>query len=118
MAGFIAISIGLGVEKLGRTISDKRLVRKEKKTIAQHEAIYGNAESSSSAPAMTTRERQSRTDRKREEAQREFREAHHEQHDVPQYKARRRSLSAERVGEEGPPPPSYDSVVRQDGRRV
>jgi hypothetical protein len=31
MAGIIAISIGLGAEKLGRKISDKRLERKEKK---------------------------------------------------------------------------------------
>jgi hypothetical protein len=34
MAGLIAISIGLGAEKLGRTISEKRLERKEKKAIA------------------------------------------------------------------------------------
>jgi hypothetical protein len=33
-AGLIAVSIGLGAEKLGRTISDKRLERKEKKAIA------------------------------------------------------------------------------------
>ena len=30
----IAVGIGLGAEKLGRTISDKRLERKEKKAIA------------------------------------------------------------------------------------
>lgn len=34
MAGLIAIGIGLGAEKLGRTISEKRLERKEKKAIA------------------------------------------------------------------------------------
>jgi hypothetical protein len=34
MAGLIAVSIGLGAEKLGRTISEKRLERKEKKAIA------------------------------------------------------------------------------------
>jgi hypothetical protein len=34
MAGLIAITIGLGAEKLGRTISEKRLERKEKKAIA------------------------------------------------------------------------------------
>jgi hypothetical protein len=33
-AGLIAVSIGLGAEKLGRTISEKRLERKEKKAIA------------------------------------------------------------------------------------
>jgi hypothetical protein len=31
MAGILAVSIGLGAEKLGRKISDKRLERKEKK---------------------------------------------------------------------------------------
>jgi hypothetical protein len=31
MAGIIAVSIGLGAEKLGRKISEKRLERKEKK---------------------------------------------------------------------------------------
>ena len=34
MAGLLAVSIGLGAEKLGRTISEKRLERKEKKAIA------------------------------------------------------------------------------------
>jgi hypothetical protein len=34
MAGLIAVSIGLGAEKLGRTIFEKRLERKEKKAIA------------------------------------------------------------------------------------
>jgi len=33
-AGLLAISLGLGAEKLGRTISEKRLERKEKKAIA------------------------------------------------------------------------------------
>ena len=31
MAGMLAIGIGIGAEKLGRKISDKRLERKEKK---------------------------------------------------------------------------------------
>ena len=31
MAGFIAVGIGLGAEKLGRKISEKRIERKEKK---------------------------------------------------------------------------------------
>ena len=34
MAGFIAVGIGLGVEKLGRKISEKRLEKKEKKSAA------------------------------------------------------------------------------------
>jgi hypothetical protein len=33
MAALLAVGIGLGAEKLGRTISDKRLKRKEKKAI-------------------------------------------------------------------------------------
>lgn len=34
MAALLAVGIGLGAEKLGRKISDKRLERKEKKNIA------------------------------------------------------------------------------------
>lgn len=34
MAGIIAVGIGLGAEKLGRKISEKRLERKEKKAAA------------------------------------------------------------------------------------
>ena len=34
MAGLIAVGIGLGAEKLGRKISEKRLEKKEKKSAA------------------------------------------------------------------------------------
>jgi hypothetical protein len=66
---------------------------------------------------MTTRERQSRTDRKREEAQLELQEARREHSVAPQYE-RRRSVSAERVSEDELPPPSYEDVVHQDVRRA
>jgi hypothetical protein len=66
---------------------------------------------------MTTRERQSRIERKREDAQHELREARSEQRAVPGYE-RRRSPSAKRVSGEELPPPSYDDVLRQDRRRM
>ncbi|CAG5158869.1 uncharacterized protein ALTATR162_LOCUS5293 [Alternaria atra] len=115
MAGLIAVSIGLGAEKLGRTISDKRLERKEKKAIAQHEAIYGSS-SSAPPPPITTRERQSRAEKKREEAQRALNEARREQPSVPQYESRRPSVDVERVSNEEPPP-SYEDAMRHNVRR-
>ncbi|OAG19066.1 hypothetical protein CC77DRAFT_939174 [Alternaria alternata] len=114
-AGLIAVSIGLGAEKLGRTISEKRLERKEKKAIAQHEAIYGSS-SSAPPPPMTTRERQNKTQNKREEAQRALDEARREQPSVPQYESRRPSMDAERVSTEEPPP-SYEDATRHEVRR-
>ncbi|KAI4650936.1 hypothetical protein J4E93_003293 [Alternaria ventricosa] len=115
MAGLLAISLGLGAEKLGRTISEKRLERKEKKAIAQHEAIYGSSSSAPPAP-ITTREKNSRTEKKREEAQRALDEARREPPSAPQYESRRRSMETERVSNEEPPP-SYDDAVRHDEKR-
>ena len=115
MAGLIAVSIGLGAEKLGRTISEKRLERKEKKAIAQHEAIYGSS-SSAPPPPMTTREQQQRTQEKRADAQRALEEARRGQYVQYQGESRRRSVSVERAGEEDPPP-SYNEAVRQDVTR-
>jgi hypothetical protein len=43
MAGLIAVSIGLGAEKLGRTISEKRLERKEKKAVAVCPQLHKNS---------------------------------------------------------------------------
>jgi hypothetical protein len=65
---------------------------------------------------MTTRERQNKTDRKREEAQHQLKEAFKEQPAVPSYE-RRKNTSAERVRGKELPPPSYDDVVRQDERQ-
>ncbi|KAG9193805.1 hypothetical protein G6011_03840 [Alternaria panax] len=115
MAGLIAVGIGLGAEKLGRTISEKRLERKEKKAIAQHEAIYGSS-SSSPPPPTTTREQQSRIEKKRQEAQRALDEARREQPSVPRYESRRSSVDAERVSNEEPPP-SYEYAMRHNARR-
>ncbi|CAE7014783.1 hypothetical protein CFE70_002573 [Pyrenophora teres f. teres 0-1] len=111
MAALLAVSLGLGAEKLGRRISDKRLERKEKKAIAQHDAIYG---SSSSAPPRptTTRERQDKVAKKREDAQRALNEAR-----LPEYESRRNSACARGSNEEEAPP-SYNDVVRQDARRT
>ncbi|OAL43772.1 hypothetical protein IQ07DRAFT_649851 [Pyrenochaeta sp. DS3sAY3a] len=107
MAGIIAVGIGLGAEKLGRKISEKRLERKEKKAAAQHDLIYGTAESSSSASnaVQNPQPKLSRKQRKMEEAQRE-----RENRD-------RRSLSAERLSDEEAPPPSYEEVIRETNRR-
>ncbi|KAH6881833.1 hypothetical protein BKA58DRAFT_8941 [Alternaria rosae] len=115
MAGLLAISLGLGAEKLGRTISEKRLERKEKKAITQHEAIYGSS-SSAPPPPTTTREQKSRSEKKREEAQRALDEARREPPSAPQYESRRRSMETERVSSEEPPP-SYDDAVRHDEKR-
>ncbi|XP_014561386.1 hypothetical protein COCVIDRAFT_47552, partial [Bipolaris victoriae FI3] len=112
MAGLIAIGIGLGAEKLGRTISDKRLERKEKKAIAQHEAIYGTS-SSAPPPPMTTRQRQEQMLRKRADAQRVLDEARNGERSEEGCR-HRRSLSGERAsGEEEVPPPSYSEAVRE-----
>jgi|TARA_R110002003_G_scaffold1193_4_gene22765 hypothetical protein len=40
MAGMLVIGLGMGAEKLGRKISEKRLERKEKKTAEVCHAIY------------------------------------------------------------------------------
>ncbi|EDU39755.1 hypothetical protein PtrSN002B_001243 [Pyrenophora tritici-repentis] len=116
MAALLAVGLGLGAEKLGRRISDKRLERKEKKAIAQHDAIYG---SSSSAPPRprTTRERQDKIAKKREDAQRALNEARQERQPLPEYESRRNSTCAGKSNEEEGPP-SYNDVVRQDARRT
>ncbi|CAO2652151.1 Nn.00g004340.m01.CDS01 [Neocucurbitaria sp. VM-36] len=107
MAAMIAVGIGLGAEKLGRKISEKRLERKEKRTAAEQEAIYGTAGSSTAGAVQHRDESKSnRKYRKSEEARRE-----------QEHVNRRRSVSEERVsGEE--PPPRYEDVVRQDIRQV
>ncbi|KAF1840197.1 uncharacterized protein K460DRAFT_410797 [Cucurbitaria berberidis CBS 394.84] len=107
MAALIAVGIGLGAEKLGRKISEKRLEKKEKKSAAEREAIYGTAESSTAGAVQNRRE--SRSERKSRKSE----EARHEQEQV----SRRRSVSEERVSDEEPPP-RYEDVVRQDARRV
>lgn len=114
MAGLIAVVIGFGAEELSKKISEKRLERKEKRAIAEHEAIYGTTGSSSS-PAYTTRERQSRTEKKREKAQCELQAAREEDRKVPRYVSRQPSISESRSSEEAPPP-RYEDVVQQDAR--
>ncbi|KAF2847369.1 hypothetical protein T440DRAFT_195570 [Plenodomus tracheiphilus IPT5] len=116
MAALLAVGIGLGAEKLGREISEKRLERKEKKTIAEHEAFYGTTGTSSSSSPYTTRERQSQTERKREQARRELQAARQGDDNVPQYASRRGSVSEDRASEDAPPP-RYEDVVQQDVRR-
>jgi hypothetical protein len=64
---------------------------------------------------MTTRERQEQTQKKRNDAQRALDEARNQQH-LESQNNRRRSLSAERISEEDPPP-SYSETVRQDAAR-
>ncbi|KAI8931329.1 hypothetical protein NX059_011670 [Plenodomus lindquistii] len=113
VVALLAVGIGLGAEKLSRKISDKRLEKKEKKAIAAHETIYGTPSSSLSHPAYTTRERESQTDRKREEALRELQAARQGDENVPQYASRRDSVDETRFGEEAPPP-RYEDVVQQD----
>jgi len=116
MAALLAVSIGLGAEKLGRRISDKRLERKEKKAIAQHDAIYGSSSSVPPRPT-TTSERQGNTEQKHQEAQQTLQEARQERQLVPEYESRRNSTCAEGSNEEEAPP-SYNDVVRQDARRT
>ncbi|KAH9881041.1 hypothetical protein J1614_001534 [Plenodomus biglobosus] len=114
MAGLLAVVIGFGADELSRKISETRLERKEKKAIAEREAIYSTTGSSSS-PAYTTRERQSRTEKKREKAQRELQAAREEDREVPRYVSRQPSVSESRSSEEAPPP-RYEDVVQQDAR--
>ncbi|CBX95961.1 predicted protein [Plenodomus lingam JN3] len=106
MAALLAVGIGLGAEKLGRKISDKRLERKEKKNIAEYEARYGVVESSSSSSAYATREKQSRVEKKQEEAQRELRAARQDVQEVPEHVSWRHSVGECRFSEEAPPPSS------------
>lgn len=115
MAALLAVGIGLGAEKLGRKISDKRLERKEKKNIAEYEARYGVVESSSSSSAYATREKQSRVEKKQEEAQRELRAARQDVQEVPEHVSWRHSVGECRFSEEAPPP-RYEDVVQQGAR--
>ncbi|KAF2027171.1 hypothetical protein EK21DRAFT_115064 [Setomelanomma holmii] len=107
MAGMLVIGLGMGAEKLGRKISEKRLERKEKKTAEQREAIYGHAESSSAGAVQNRRDiDHERQPRKSEEAR------------LEQVKGgRRRSVSSERTLLPDDPPPRYEEVVRPNQRR-
>ncbi|KAH7066565.1 hypothetical protein FB567DRAFT_599715 [Paraphoma chrysanthemicola] len=108
MAGLLVIGMGMGAEKLGRKISEKRLERKEKKALEQREAVYGHAESSSAGAVQNPRDvRPDRQSRKSEEARRE-----------QDGGKRRRSMSSERTLLPDDPPPRYEEATRQDQRRI
>jgi hypothetical protein len=124
MAGILAVGIGIGCEKLGRKISEKRSERKEKKAIEvcstskrlmialipqQREANYGHAESSTASAANTKiSQRPREQERKSDEVRRE-REGVYE---------RRRSVSSERTLLPEDAPPQYEEAVRQGVRRA
>lgn len=130
VVALLAVGIGIGAEKLGRKISEKRIERKEKKTAAvsisrgelhiselmpwsqEREAIYGSSEASSSS-GRATQKLGNGHEKKREEARRELEEARR-QDDL----GRRRSASVERYSEDGPPPPSYEDAIRHNERNV
>ena len=106
MAALIAISIGIGAEKLGRIISEKRLEHKDRKTAEKREAMYGHGESSSGHAVARTK-LSSRRQEKLDESRREEEQS-----------GRRRSVSSERTLVPEQPPPRYEDVVRDDARRT
>ncbi|KAH8712011.1 hypothetical protein GQ44DRAFT_776349 [Phaeosphaeriaceae sp. PMI808] len=101
MAGILVIGIGLGAEKLGRKISEKRLERKEKKAIEQREAIYGYAEASSASTEQSKKQTRKIKDPQQEQEKAE----------------RRHSASSDRTLLPAEPPPPYEEVVRHDVSR-
>jgi hypothetical protein len=123
MAGILAVGIGIGCEKLGRKISEKRSERKEKKAIEvclmsnwlvtalipqQREAIYGHAESSAASAANTKISPRPRESERKIEVRRE-RDGVYE---------RRRSVSSERTLLPEDAPPQYEEAIRQGASRV
>ncbi|KAF9696490.1 hypothetical protein EKO04_005508 [Ascochyta lentis] len=110
MAGIFVMGVALGLQEGGKKIKEKRDERKAKKAALAPE-VHGPAESSSSGAARgpATR-RDSKLERKSEEARRE---------------QQRRSFSSERAHEEDAPPsydevarPTYEEATREDQRRV
>ncbi|KAH9874159.1 hypothetical protein IAQ61_004788 [Plenodomus lingam] len=81
----------------------------------EYEARYGVVESSSSSSAYATREKQSRVEKKQEEAQRELRAARQDVQEVPEHVSWRHSVGECRFSEEAPPP-RYEDVVQQGAR--
>ncbi|KAH3920377.1 hypothetical protein HBI56_069270 [Parastagonospora nodorum] len=106
MAALIAVTIGIGAEKLGRIISEKRLEHKDKKAAQKREAMYSHAESSSGHAAARTK-LSSRRQEKIDEMRREDKQS-----------GRRRSVSSEMTLVPEQPPPRYEDVVRDDARHA